>query len=333
MPLPTEHSARLENPDKYIRFRRENDKFGKGIHAVWGILKNGKVELQSIRFDKTKFTVEQAKKWLKEHDYKPISFEPASGKSQKGEGETEMKMEIKVFDFKLNEVKEIERNGIKMGIIEGYASTFHNVDRGRDIVMPGAFIETIDDFKRRGRQVRMYWQHDRYCLMGGYPPEMMKEDSKGLFCVGEINLNVQKGQETYALAKQNVLTDFSIGYKAIDYDIDEEAEIRRLKKIQLWEISPVGEPMNPEAQVTGVKNMRAEFSEHEKIYSLDSMKLVSDFLKEREFMNDEVKALIVKIKQLSNRQNAEEDLQKASQDLDNLLISQKLDSVIAVLRK
>lgn len=78
MPYPTEHSARLKSPGSYIRFRRQNDKFGPGIHAIFGVTKAGKAELQAIRFDRKKFTVAQAKAWLKAHKHKPIKFEPAS---------------------------------------------------------------------------------------------------------------------------------------------------------------------------------------------------------------------------------------------------------------
>jgi len=34
MPFAHEHAARLKDPSRYERFRRENDKFGPGIHAV-----------------------------------------------------------------------------------------------------------------------------------------------------------------------------------------------------------------------------------------------------------------------------------------------------------
>ncbi len=84
MPYPNEHAARLKDPANYVRFRRENDKFGSGIHAIWGIKASGTVELQAIRFDSKKFTAAQAKTWLKEHDYKPIQFEPATGKAEEG---------------------------------------------------------------------------------------------------------------------------------------------------------------------------------------------------------------------------------------------------------
>lgn len=79
MPYPNEHAARLEDPAKYADIRRENNKFGKGIHAIWGILESGTVELQAIRFTASMWTVAEAKAWLKAHDYHPILFEEATG--------------------------------------------------------------------------------------------------------------------------------------------------------------------------------------------------------------------------------------------------------------
>jgi hypothetical protein len=70
MPFLNQISARQTEPQKYKKFRRENNKFGNGIDAIWGILDDGKVELQSIRFDAKLFSEDKAKKWLKEHDMK-----------------------------------------------------------------------------------------------------------------------------------------------------------------------------------------------------------------------------------------------------------------------
>jgi len=89
MPFLNEHSARLQNPDKFDpeTFRRNaSDVFGKklpaGVGAIWAKFKNqsGKddaVILQAIRFPKDKYTVEQAKKWLEDNNIKYISFEAA----------------------------------------------------------------------------------------------------------------------------------------------------------------------------------------------------------------------------------------------------------------
>lgn len=83
MPYENEHAARLKDPGQYDEFRRDNDKFGDGIDAIWGLKGNGETttELQAIRFDKTKYTPDEAKAWLSEHDYDPIAFEPAANEA------------------------------------------------------------------------------------------------------------------------------------------------------------------------------------------------------------------------------------------------------------
>ena len=40
------------------------------------------MEAQSYRFDKSQFTAEEAKRWLKKHDISYTSFEPASEPSK-----------------------------------------------------------------------------------------------------------------------------------------------------------------------------------------------------------------------------------------------------------
>ena len=65
----------MHDPTKYSSFRRKP--LTVGIDAVYGILEGGGTEIQALRFNKDKFTPEQARDWLKEHNFKPLSFEPA----------------------------------------------------------------------------------------------------------------------------------------------------------------------------------------------------------------------------------------------------------------
>jgi len=75
-PYPNEHAARIKDPAQYDSFARENDELGNGIDAIYGI-KEGVSEIQSIRFDSSKYTPQQAKDWLDEHDFEYIKFEDA----------------------------------------------------------------------------------------------------------------------------------------------------------------------------------------------------------------------------------------------------------------
>lgn len=92
MAYPAEHSARQADPDRFIEFRRENDEFGPGRDAVYGIrasfgMKGGRTEVQSIRFDARLHSREDAIEWLKENDFSTRDFLPAVGRSNPSKGE------------------------------------------------------------------------------------------------------------------------------------------------------------------------------------------------------------------------------------------------------
>jgi phage head maturation protease len=53
-----------------------------------------------------------------------------------------------------------------------------------------------------------------------------------------------------ALVKGGAVKGLSIGYMTKDYEIDRQTGARRLKKLDLWEISLVTFPMLPEAQAS-----------------------------------------------------------------------------------
>lgn len=78
-PYPNEHAARLADPSKFDDFRRDTDAGGSGVDYIYGILSDDSSELQSIRFDKDKYTAEEARTWLSEHDFEAIKFEEATG--------------------------------------------------------------------------------------------------------------------------------------------------------------------------------------------------------------------------------------------------------------
>ena len=164
-----------------------------------------------------------------------------------------MDIQTKSLGGRVVEVKETERAGVKIGVVEGYIATW-DIDRGdysgvKDQFVKGCFLESIAEHLVKGRQVRLKDHHGR--TIGGFPIENVKEDERGLFGVGEINLDVQQGREAYSLALQGVLTDFSIGFSVEDFSID--GLLRTITKANIWEGSIVDEPMNPKANITQVK--------------------------------------------------------------------------------
>lgn len=161
--------------------------------------------------------------------------------------------ELKHFycTFQLKGLHDPDEDGPNIGRFSGYASTFGNIDRTDDVIEKGAFTESLEDLRSRDRQIRMLSQHDRFELIGGFPPGMAREDDRGLFVEGNINLDTIKGAESFSLMKQGVLTDLSIGFIPVESErID---GINHITKIELFEISLVTEPANIEARITAIK--------------------------------------------------------------------------------
>jgi HK97 family phage major capsid protein len=78
-PYPNEHAARIADPDKFDGFRRSNDRGGVGIDFIFGIMDDEEgAELQSIRFKISRYTAGEAKQWLRDNEYEPLEFEPAT---------------------------------------------------------------------------------------------------------------------------------------------------------------------------------------------------------------------------------------------------------------
>lgn len=171
------------------------------------------------------------------------------------------KIEYKTFPF---EIKEVDGDDSNEGRIEGYASTFGNMDQGFDIVEKGAFKVTLKDNKGR---FPILADHNPYEHIGWN--EQGKEDDFGLLVKGAIMLDVQKGKEKYSLAKKaleiKAPMGLSIGYTTIKAEPDKEnPRVRRLKELKLWEYSLVTFPMNTAAMVTAAKS----FGENERVHYL-----------------------------------------------------------------
>ena len=58
---------RVASPSKFIRMRVKT--LGKGIRAIVGFKKGGGSEIQSFLFPRSRYTLAQAKAWIKAHDY------------------------------------------------------------------------------------------------------------------------------------------------------------------------------------------------------------------------------------------------------------------------
>jgi uncharacterized protein len=136
------------------------------------------------------------------------------------------------------------------GSFSGYASRFNVVDLGRDLVLPGAFAESVS--RRGARGIKMLFQHDPAEPIGVWLE--VREDAHGLYAHGRILPEVERGREVLALMRAGAIDGLSIGFRTVEGRTDPKSGVRKLTRIDLWEISVVTFPMLPEARVSAVKN-------------------------------------------------------------------------------
>lgn len=191
------------------------------------------------------------------------------------------------------QVKEVAEDGV----FQGYGSVFGNVDIYQEIVAPGAFSESLSEWKNSGRLPPVLWQHRAGEPVGPYLE--MFEDSHGLFVKGQLLVNdVQRAKEARALMKAKAVNGLSIGFVVRDDSYDRATGVRTLKKVDLWEVSIVTFPANPAAQVSGVKNA---------IDALESLADAERFLRDAGGLSKaQATAFIGRIKALAGRSESDE---------------------------
>jgi uncharacterized protein len=138
------------------------------------------------------------------------------------------------------------------GIIEGYASLFGAVDLAGDMVVPGAFRETLE--VRGLNRIPMLFQHDPAEPIGVWLE--LREDWRGLYARGRLIPDVARAREVHALLKSGAIDGLSIGFRTVKARVDPRTKVRKLVDIDLWEISVVTFPLLPGARVAAVKAMR-----------------------------------------------------------------------------
>ncbi len=138
------------------------------------------------------------------------------------------------------------------GEVEGYASVFGVLDNYDDIIVPGAFAESMAAHKSAGTMPAMLREHASREAIGVWTD--MVEDATGLFVRGQLAMNTQGGKEAYELMKMKAVSGLSIGFMPVQWTYNTATDVRTLTGIDLWEVSLVTFPANPQARVTNVKS-------------------------------------------------------------------------------
>lgn len=202
------------------------------------------------------------------------------------------------FNCGLVELKFAEaESGVEAMSFSGYGAVFGNIDSYGDVIDPGAFASFLSDVKG-GRQPwpAMLSQHGGWQVTAADMTPIgvwtdFAEDGVGLKVTGQL-ADTPRGREMYALMKmapRPAIDGMSIGYiakESVPRSSPDEPK-RRLKRIDLVEVSLVTRPANGKARVTGVKSLE----------EIETLSEIEGYLREAGgFSRNEAKTLIARIK-------------------------------------
>ena len=153
------------------------------------------------------------------------------------------------------------------GIVECFVAGIGNKDSVGDVLIPGAFKESL-----KRRKPRVVWGHNWNDPIGKVleiyevspsdtrlPMKMKAAGIGGLYARVQFNLNSEKGKEAFAnVSFFGEEQEWSIGYKTLLASFDQNLQANILKEVELYEVSPVLHGAN---QLTGTISVKSDESE------------------------------------------------------------------------
>ena len=196
-------------------------------------------------------------------------------------------------DFKIN-IKAGPDDGLAEGEFTAYASVFGNKDSYGDVVMPGAFADTLTEWKDSGNVLPLLFGHnmsDPDYNIGSVVEA--KEDDRGLLTRNLLDLENPKAAQVYRLLKGRRLSQMSFAYDVLEGGEaqreksagDGTETVYELRKLKLYEVSVVPIGANQETEILAVKAAQSalrldagSLTEESKSEILKAIKALGDLL-------------------------------------------------------
>ncbi len=187
-------------------------------------------------------TDDAIREWFDRHAPKGAFFMPAKGGA--------METKIKTAEVKAE---------VDNGSITGYAATWvRTPDSYGDVIAKGAFAECIERIRAEGKAIPLLWNHDSNDLKSyiGTVTDL-EEDDHGLLFTATFD-GTERAQRARELASDGRLCKFSFAYNVLDcgtVTLEDGTEANELRKLDLFEVSLVMYPANPDTSVVEVKGV------------------------------------------------------------------------------
>jgi HK97 family phage prohead protease len=224
----------------------------------------------------------------------------------------------KSFDSRFD-IKSESSDGLSF---KGYAAVFGNVDRVGEIVMRGAFTESLKSFSE-DNPIPIYWNHQK-----NLPPigtATAWEDDHGLAFDGVL-FDTTLGKDVAVPMRRKAIKKMSFGYAYLPTDTKKSANGLELHKLSLIEISPVNSPANPLAEINSVKGIEDLYDSlyaipralnivmHPDVYNERAREILQKFADECLKLGTDIQSLLM------SRDPTVEEVMISSDDLDSSVI-------------
>lgn len=149
-------------------------------------------------------------------------------------------------------------DGLAEGQFTAYASVFGNVDSYGDIVVKGAFANTLAMWEKSGNPIPLLFGHEMsdpdYNI--GYVVSA-SEDNIGLKVTAQLDLENPKAKQVYRLIKGRRVDQMSFAYDVVDgaKSTKDGEDVFELRDLKLYEVSVVTVGANQETEILAVKSL------------------------------------------------------------------------------
>jgi HK97 family phage prohead protease len=225
-----------------------------------------------------------------------------------------------IYNYKSFEanVKDVDS---KKGEVSGYFSAFGMVDSDGDIMMPGAFKRSIQDWgpEAKGR-VKHLLNHDPSQPLGKIVD--LKEDSYGLYYRSQVGSH-RLGQDFIKMVESGLIGEHSIGFRTLrEQKSDSANEIHEVMLFEGSSLTAWG--ANEYTPILGIKSLEQSAKIQEQIKSFEK------FIRNSDVTDETIELCLIKVRQLaqaiektSSTKAVEETpaQQKNNEELEQTLIS------------
>tara|TARA_R100001440_G_scaffold70521_2_gene92978 strand:- start:3935 stop:4771 length:837 start_codon:yes stop_codon:yes gene_type:complete len=157
-------------------------------------------------------------------------------------------------EFKDKSLLQITDNGT----VEAVFSVFNEIDSDNDVVLPNAIRSGYGE-----KGVVMCWGHDWKQIIG--KGKIVTDENKATF-KGKFNMTTNAGKEAYETVKaMEDMQQWSFGFEVNDSemgsftkDSGESQEVRYLKDVKVWEVSPVMVGANQNTYTLAIKEAKEQ---------------------------------------------------------------------------